>query len=46
MVRYILLNTVGSEPVLCLDILLNTVVSKPVYDPDLHTELIIKDEIQ
>ena len=27
-------------------ILLNTVESKPVFDPDLHTELIIKDEIQ
>ena len=27
-------------------ILLNIVKSKPVFDPDLHTELIIKDEIE
>ena len=40
-----------SKPVfLCLDVSNNgikeTVENKPVFDPDFHTELIIKDEFE
>ena len=44
-------NTVLSKPVfICLDVLENGIQDseqiKPVFDPEIHTELMIKDEFE
>ena len=44
-------DTVENKPIfLCLDVLKTgiqeTIENKPVFDPDFHTELIIKDEFE
>ena len=44
-------NTVLNEPVcICLDVLENGIQDseqiKPVFDPEIHTELMIKDEFE
>ena len=40
-------NTVQSKPIfICLDVLNTGIQNKPVFDPELHTEFIIKDECE